>query len=85
MARTFDATDLRDKIYALLGLTSDGAEIVPIPNYSQDTQIVFSQTARSIILQQKILAYLFEYPNSSWGIVFKEEVELDWTDFENWN
>ena len=46
------STDPRDKIYALLGLTSDGASIVPLPNYQQSVRDVFMQTGKNIIIGQ---------------------------------
>ncbi|KAF2787649.1 HET-domain-containing protein, partial [Melanomma pulvis-pyrius CBS 109.77] len=55
---SFQASDKRDKIYALLGLTSDGAEIVPMPNYSQDEQDVFFEVTKAILLRHKEFAYL---------------------------
>ena len=35
------ASDDRDKIYALLGLSADGADIVPTPNYRQPSIKVY--------------------------------------------
>jgi hypothetical protein len=43
------ATDPRDKIYALLGLSSDGQEIVPLPNYKQPLPVVFQDITLSIL------------------------------------
>ncbi|KAK4570367.1 hypothetical protein LTR86_002447 [Recurvomyces mirabilis] len=46
------ATDERDVIYALLGLTRDGADLLPIPNYMQSVADIFTKTTRSMILRQ---------------------------------
>lgn len=46
------ATDPRDKIYALLGLTSDGAGVVPLPNYEQSLKDVYMQASTNIIVEQ---------------------------------
>ncbi|KAK7756434.1 hypothetical protein SLS62_001660 [Diatrype stigma] len=43
------ARDPRDKLYALLSLARDGRVLVPTPNYSQTTEEVFWDTARSMI------------------------------------
>lgn len=53
------ATDLRDKVYALLGITIDGPTLVPMPNYISTVQDVFIQCARRIIInQQQVSAIL---------------------------
>jgi hypothetical protein len=49
------ATDLRDKIYALLGLTSDGPRLVPVPNYKQTLEQVLRDLTRAIIVAEKSL------------------------------
>ncbi|KAK3627678.1 hypothetical protein LTR22_022642 [Elasticomyces elasticus] len=40
MLRTFrcEASDQRDKVYALLGTTLDGADVVPLPDYAQPAE-----------------------------------------------
>lgn len=49
------ATDPRDKIYALLGLTSDGHKIVPFPNYQQPLdQILESMTEAMFVLGRSL-------------------------------
>ena len=47
-SRTSLATDPRDKVYALLGLASDGEELVPVPNYDQTLEDLFDNLTRSI-------------------------------------
>jgi hypothetical protein len=53
------ATLNRDKIYALLGLTRDGADIVPTPNYEQDDATVFDTVLRHMIIAQGQLSLVF--------------------------
>lgn len=43
------ATDQRDKIYALLGLTSDGPRLVPMPNYQKTFEQVLCDLIRAIL------------------------------------
>jgi hypothetical protein len=43
------ATDPRDKIYALLGLTSDGTKQVLTPNYTQPIEAVYSDLMKSLL------------------------------------
>ncbi|KAK4501054.1 hypothetical protein PRZ48_006860 [Zasmidium cellare] len=51
LVRTFPlkATDPIDKVYAILGLTLDGPDAVPTPNYTQDPSEVFRQVFEFII------------------------------------
>lgn len=46
------ATDSRDKIYALLGLTLDGSDVVPTPSYDTDAIEVFRQTSSFMIQEE---------------------------------
>jgi hypothetical protein len=46
------ATDPRDKAYALLGLASDGQELVPAPNYRQSVQSVLEDLIRAMLMSQ---------------------------------
>jgi hypothetical protein len=42
----------RDRVYALLGLTRDGTEMVPLPNYVQSDPEVFESILRRMIVGQ---------------------------------
>lgn len=46
------ATEPRDKIYALLGLTRDGSEVVPVPHYENPDTDVYIGVARHMIVTQ---------------------------------
>jgi hypothetical protein len=46
------ATDPRDKAYALLGLASDGQELVPAPNYRQSVQSVLEDLICAMLMSQ---------------------------------
>ena len=53
------ATDPRDKIYALLGITSDGPSVIAMSNYIEKVPTVYSQSAQRIIVgQQQVSAIL---------------------------
>ena len=58
----FDATDQRDRIYALLGMPFAGnnpeAELLLKPDYSQDLRSVYIQAAQRILEQDKHLRIL---------------------------
>lgn len=43
------ATDPRDKVYALLGLTNDGSNLVPLPTYTSSVEKVFHDLTAAII------------------------------------
>ena len=47
------ATDARDKIFALLNLTSDGQDLVPLTNYSKTTCQIFQEVASGMIVRQQ--------------------------------
>jgi hypothetical protein len=53
------ATDPRDKIYALLGLASDGKELIPFPNYKRPLDSVLEDMTRSILSIQRTPNILF--------------------------
>lgn len=46
------ATEPRDKIYALLGLTRDGGEVVPAPHYTSSDAHIYTKVARHFIAKQ---------------------------------
>jgi hypothetical protein len=56
------ATDERDKVYALVGLASDGDHMVPVPNYEQPPKDVFEQMTRLLIKRCPNIL-LFRHPN----------------------
>lgn len=43
------ATDPRDKVYGLLGLASDGEELIPLPNYKQPLGFILEEMTKSIL------------------------------------
>lgn len=53
------ASDPRDKIYAMLGLASDGEELVPLPNYERPLDFVLEDMTRSILSIQRSPNILF--------------------------
>jgi len=51
-SRNFLTTDPRDSIYALLGLTSDGNDLIPMPNYVEPLEDVFLRAAWNMVALQ---------------------------------
>ena len=49
------ATDLRDKIYALLGITVDGTRLVPVPNYTISLAELYQKLTVSSIISRRSL------------------------------
>ncbi|KAI1397756.1 HET-domain-containing protein [Hypoxylon fuscum] len=45
----FLATQPRDKVYALLGLTRDGRDLVPIPTYTSPDQLIFGELSKRLL------------------------------------
>jgi hypothetical protein len=61
MVRTLHtrATLKRDRVYALLGISRDGAETVPTPNYVQSDEQVFNPILKHMIVKQGQLDLMF--------------------------
>lgn len=76
--RTSVSTDIRDEIYALLGLTPDGADIVPTPNYIRSAQSVYFQTLKAIMSKSPKFAYILDRQE----ILPSLTEEPNWTDLE---
>jgi hypothetical protein len=72
------STDIRDKIYALLGLTRNGTDIVPTPNYIRPAQSVYFQALKAFISKSSDFAYLLDHQNMLPSL--KEEP--NWTNLE---
>ena len=53
------ATDPRDKVFAMLGIASDGEELIPLPNYKQPLDSVLEDMTRSILSIQRCPNVLF--------------------------
>jgi hypothetical protein len=53
------ATDLGDKIFALLGLYHDGLRLVPVPNYRQSLEAIISDISRSMISLTRSLDFVY--------------------------
>jgi hypothetical protein len=47
------ATDPRDKVYALLGMTSDGSNLAPLPTYAGSVEKIFYDLTNAIIRSQQ--------------------------------
>ncbi|KAK5689892.1 hypothetical protein LTR97_012652 [Elasticomyces elasticus] len=58
MTRHCRASDDRDAIYALLSLTRDGAELLPIPNYMQSVADVFTEITKRMMTRQGLQALI---------------------------
>jgi hypothetical protein len=50
-----EATDPRDKIFALLGLCHDGATYVPVPNYKQPLEEIIADMSRAMMSYDRSL------------------------------
>jgi hypothetical protein len=50
-----EATDQRDKIFALLGLCHDGATYVPVPNYKQPLEEIIADMSREMMSYERSL------------------------------
>ncbi len=50
-----EATDPRDKIFALLGICHDGATYVPVPNYKQPVEEIIADMSRAMMSYDRSL------------------------------
>jgi hypothetical protein len=64
-SRYFMSTDIRDKMYAVLGLTCNSNEIVPTPNYVQPADAIYYQTIKEIAAKFPDLSYLARFPRDA--------------------
>lgn len=53
------ATDPRDKIFALLGLTVDGPKLVPVPNYKHSLGEILRDMTRAMVVAERSLDLIF--------------------------
>jgi hypothetical protein len=77
----FESSDIRDKIYALLGLTIDGSELVPTPNYVQSPRTVYFQAIEQFVERSNSLSFLVksrQRTHDDGGAV-----EPDWTNLKD--
>jgi hypothetical protein len=51
-------SDLRDKVYGLLGMASDASILVPLPSYNISASEVYVHLTKSLIASSKRLAYI---------------------------
>lgn len=56
--RNHNSSDKRDKIYALLNITSDGSDVVPTPNYKLNVDTVFYRAFEEYVTSDPKLSYL---------------------------
>jgi len=54
---TFDVTDSKDRIYALLGLITNADTTLPLPNYRSSFRTIYFEAFRKSILTGKINHY----------------------------
>ncbi|KAK5737671.1 hypothetical protein LTR17_006533 [Elasticomyces elasticus] len=55
-AQKCEASDQRDKVYALLGMTLDGADVVPLPDDAQPAELVIRRVTEIMIAREGLTA-----------------------------
>lgn len=77
--RNFESSDVRDKIYALLGLTSDGDKICPIPNYVQPPRTIYFNTMKACLSRSLSLSAVSKFLNAENDLHDIEDIaDADW-------
>ncbi|KAH8911197.1 HET-domain-containing protein [Coniochaeta sp. PMI_546] len=56
LSRTFDCTELRDKVYGMLGLNDELAEAIGLPDYEKPLPEVWADLARAILSKLSVKA-----------------------------
>jgi hypothetical protein len=79
-SRYFESSDASDKIYGHLGLTSDGADVVPMPNYIHAPGVVFFQVFEELVSRMPDLSYLVLEPAQSENLT--AETSSIWMNYE---
>jgi Heterokaryon incompatibility protein (HET) len=72
------ATDPKDKVFALIGLATDGSVDSPNPDYSKSVELIYKETTKDIITRASSLAIL-EYAGISKLQMRLPSWCLDWT------
>lgn len=57
-SRSSLATDPRDKVYALLGLSSDGQELIPLPDYKNTLESIYLHICLSLLKLKECLGII---------------------------
>ena len=58
LSRDFESTDPRDAIFSLLGISHDGPDLVPTPNYSQPVVDIVRDLTKALIWKHKWLDFI---------------------------
>jgi hypothetical protein len=76
------ATDPRDKVYALIGLTNDGSNLIPMPTYTTSVEKVFHDLTAAIIRSQQRSNVILLANWASLQERFKDAARwcIDWAD-----
>ena len=80
MARSSYSMDPRDKIFGLLGLASDGKDLLPNPDYSTPVAEVYQTLTKKMISKDNSLEVLGEVQDPRWTLI--EELPswaVDWS------
>ncbi|KAK2605434.1 hypothetical protein N8I77_008271 [Diaporthe amygdali] len=65
--KDFEATDSRDKLYALLGVASDVTPEVIVPDYEKPIKAVFLDLVRFLVTQRGSLDIISSPPGGCFG------------------
>jgi len=77
------ATDPRDKIFALLGMSYDGHVFVPVPNYKQSFETVLTEMVRAMMTMDRCLDLIWmkgNFPKDSTLVLpsWVPHLQADW-------
>lgn len=89
MTKRSQSTEPRDRVFALLSLTTDGRELVPLPDYSSPLESVFEEISTRILERKRLLAIMLLATRSSiiWQsrkVDIRNLVTVHWAEFHEY-
>ena len=63
LSRGFQTAEPRDAIFSLVGMTTDGTILVPIPNYFETIESIMTNLTRGLIRRTRRLEIIVQCPN----------------------
>ena len=89
MTKRSRATEPRDRVYALLSLTTDGRELVPLADYNTPLESVFSEITTRILArnQQSAVMLLASRTSISWqsmAVDGRSRLAIHWADLHEY-
>ena len=80
--RNFESRDPRDAIFSLLGLSCDGSELVPVPNYLQSVDTIVTDLIKALVRKYERLDFILAKEVNPTGLRTLPSWAPDWLSAE---